>query len=292
MNTFAQITQQWAVSHGIKIVGILLVAQLLLLLLKVVISRFEKHFVADAASEKGKRAKTLSSIINKTIMITVYTTALIMIVAECGVAIGPLLAGAGIAGLAIGFGAQSLVKDIISGFFIILENQIRVGDVVTIAGVSGIVEAISLRTIRLRDVEGRVHIVPNGLIEVATNFTCEWSRALVEICVAYKEDVDRVTAVLQAVGEDLRSDPDFRNVILEPMTMQGIDSLGESSVNLRMFFKTLPIRQWDVAREFRKRVKKAFDAQGISIPFPHRTVYMEPSATGTPKTGPDHLPLE
>jgi small conductance mechanosensitive channel len=197
-----------------------------------------------------------------------------MIVAECGIAIGPLLAGAGIAGLAVGFGAQSLVKDVISGFFIILEDQIRVGDVVTIAGASGMVEAISLRTIRLRDVEGRVHVVPNGLIEVATNFTREWSRALVEIGVAYKEDVDRVINVLKEVGEDLRSDPDFKDLILEPMTVQGLDSFGDSSVNIRIFFKTLPIKQWDVAREFRKRVKKAFDQQGISIPFPHRTIYM------------------
>jgi small conductance mechanosensitive channel len=200
------------------------------------------------------------------------------------------LAGAGIAGLAIGFGAQSLVKDVISGFFIILEDQIRIGDVVNIAGVGGIVEAISLRTIRLRDIEGRVHIVPNGLIEVATNFTREWSRALVEIGVAYKEDVDRVIDVLKEVGEDLRNDPDFKDLILEPMTVQGLDSFGDSSVNIRIFFKTLPIKQWDVAREFRKRVKKAFDQRGISIPFPHRTIYMEPGGTGAAKTGSDMLP--
>jgi len=292
MSTFIHITQQWAVAHGIKIVGIILATQLLLLFLKVIVGRFEKHFISNTTTEKGKRAKTLSSIINKTVMITVYTTALIMIVAECGVAIGPLLAGAGIAGLAIGFGAQNLVKDIISGFFVILENQIRVGDVVTIAGVSGMVEEISLRTTRLRDVEGRVHIVPNGLIEVATNFTCEWSRALVEIGVAYKEDIDRVTAVLQTVGTALCADPNFKDMILEPMTMQGVDSLGESSVNIRMFFKTVPIRQWEVAREFRKRVKKAFDEQGISIPFPHRTIYMGSNTPGAPDTDSGHLPLE
>ena len=214
-----------------------------------------------------------------------------MVTAECGIAIGPLLAGAGIAGLAIGFGAQSLVKDVISGFFIILENQIRVGDVVTIAGAGGIVEEISLRTIRLRDVEGRVHIVPNGLIEVATNFTHEWSRALVEIPVAYKEDVDRVIAVLQEVGEELRADPDFSDLILEPMTVQGLDSFGDSSVNIRIFFKTVPIRQWDVAREFRKRVKKTFDQQGISIPFPHRTVFIESGPAVAPPP-PGRLPPE
>jgi len=151
---------------------------------------------------------------------------------------------------------------------------VRIGDVVNLAGVGGIVEAINLRTTRLRDVEGRVHIIPNGTIEVATNFTCEWSRALVEIGVAYKEDVDHVISVLREVSEALRNDPGFKDLILEPMTVQGLDSFGDSSVNIKMFFKTMPIKQWDVAREFRKRVKKAFDQQGIEIPFPHRTIYM------------------
>ena len=267
MSIFIQISQQWALEHGLKILGIIIIAQILILFLRMAVRRYEKHFVGTAGSEKTKRGKTLSTIISKTIIISIYTAAVIMITAECGIAIGPLLAGAGIAGLAIGFGAQSLVKDVISGFFIILENQIRVGDVVTIAGAGGIVEEITLRTTRLRDIEGRVHIVPNGLIEVATNFTHEWSRALVEIPVAYKEDVDRVIAVLQEVGEDLRSDPDFNDLILDPMTVQGLDSFGDSSVNIRIFFKTLPIKQWDVAREFRKRVKKAFDEQGITYRF-------------------------
>jgi small conductance mechanosensitive channel len=274
MSTLIQIAQQWALEHGLKILGIIIVAWILIQFVKAAVSRFEKRFAGDSASEKAKRITTLSAIIRTTVIISIYTAALIMIIEECGIAIGPLLAGAGIAGLAIGFGAQSLVKDVISGFFIILEDQIRVGDVVTIAGVGGIVEAISLRTTRLRDIEGRVHIVPNGLIDVATNFTREWSRALVEIGVAYKEDVDRVIGVLSEVGEDLRNDPDFKDLILEPMTVQGLDSFGDSSVNIRIFFKTLPIKQWDVAREFRKRVKKAFDQRGISIPFPHRTIYM------------------
>ena len=288
MSTFIQIAQQWAVEHGLKILGIIIVAWLLILFLRAAISRFEKRFADDSDSEKTKRVTTLSAIIRTTVIISIYTAAVIMIIEECGIAIGPLLAGAGIAGLAIGFGAQSLVKDVISGFFIILEDQIRVGDVVNIAGVGGIVESISLRTTRLRDIEGRVHIVPNGLIEVATNFTREWSRALVEIGVAYKEDVDRVIAVLQEVGENLRSDPDFKDLILEPMTVQGLDSFGDSSVNIRIFFKTLPIKQWDVAREFRKRVKKAFDQQGISIPFPHRTIYMARDE-GTHETGKNRL---
>jgi small conductance mechanosensitive channel len=206
--------------------------------------------------------------------VVIYLAAAMMIITECGVNIGPLLAGAGIAGVAIGFGAQSLVKDVISGFFLLMENQIRVGDVANIAGISGLVEAINLRTTRLRDLEGRVHIIPNGEIAVATNFTRDWSRALVEIGVAYKEDVDNVISVLKDVGEEMRNDPAYKEIILEPLTVLGVDSFGDSSVNIRVFFKTLPIKQWEVAREFRKRVKKAFDEKGIEIPFPHRTIYM------------------
>ncbi|MBM4309924.1 MAG: mechanosensitive ion channel family protein [Deltaproteobacteria bacterium] len=290
MNSLLQTAQQWALEHGLRILIIIFVAWLLTTLLKKAVSRFEQRFGDGPASEKVKRIKTLSAIISTAIKVTVYTSATIMVVAECGVAIGPLLAGAGIAGLAIGFGAQSLVKDVISGFFIILEDQIRVGDVVNIAGAGGMVESVNLRTIRLRDVEGRVHIVPNGLIEVATNFTREWSRALVEIGVDYKEDVDRVIGVLREVGEGMRSDPDFKDLILEPMTVQGLDSFGDSSVNIRIFFKTLPIKQWDVAREFRKRIKKAFDEHGISIPFPHRTVFLESTAPKVPPPA-GHLPL-
>ena len=244
---------------------------------------FEKGLEQTGAvpSEQEKRVKTLSGIMSTSISVIIYAAALMMIITECGVNIGPLLAGAGIAGLAIGFGAQSLVKDVISGFFLIMEDQIRVGDVANIAGIGGLVEAINLRTTRLRDLEGRVHIIPNGKIEVATNFTRDWSRALVEIGVAYKENVDNVIGVLQGIGEEMRNDPAFKEVILEPMTVLGLDSFGDSSVNIRLYFKTLPIKQWEVAREFRKRVKKAFDEKGIEIPFPHRTVYMgEGASTG------------
>jgi len=280
MNLSLQAIEAWLLSHGLKIIFILLIAWLLRKVLKAAIDRYEKKVEQQglAPSEREKRARTLSGIINTTINLSIFIIAGLMIISEFGVAIGPLIAGAGIAGVAIGFGAQSLVKDMISGFFIILENQVRIGDVVTIAGVSGIVEAINLRTTRLRDLEGRVHIIPNGTIEVATNFTREWSRALVEIGVAYKEDVDHVIGVLKAVSEELRNDPDFKDLILEPMTVLGLDSFGDSSVNIRMFFKTVPIKQWDVAREYRKRVKKAFDERGIEIPFPHRTVYMGEAA--------------
>jgi len=276
METIVESIKMWLLNHGIPIILIVLVALVAKKVLKSTIHRFEKRLEQNGIvpSEREKRAKTLSGIISTTITVVIYLAAAMMIITECGINIGPLLAGAVIAGVAIGFGAQSLVKDVISGFFLLMENQIRVGDVANIAGIGGLVEAINLRTTRLRDLEGKVHIIPNGSIEVATNFTREWSRALVEIGVAYKEDVDNVISVLKDVGEEMRNDPAFKEVILEPLTVLGLDSFGDSSVNIRVFFKTLPIKQWEVAREFRKRVKKVFDEKGIEIPFPHRTIYM------------------
>ena len=276
METIVESIKMWLLNHGLPIILIVLVTWVARKVLKSAVQRFEKRLKQDGIvpSEREKRAKTLSGIISTTITVVIYLAAAMMIITECGVNIGPLLAGAGIAGVAIGFGAQSLVKDVISGFFLLMENQLRVGDVANIAGIGGLVEAINLRTTRLRDVEGKVHIIPNGSIEVVTNLTREWSRALVEIGVAYKEDVDNVINVLKDVGEEMRNDPAFKEVILEPLTVLGLDSFGDSSVNIRVFFKTLPIKQWEVAREFRKRVKKAFDEKGVEIPFPHRTIYM------------------
>ena len=276
MEILLESTKVWVLNHGIPIVLIVILAWIARKILKIAIKRFEKSLEQEGVvtSERVKRAKTLSGIISTSISAIIYAVALMMLITECGVNIAPLIAGAGIAGLAIGFGAQSLVKDVISGFFLIMEDQIRVGDVANVAGVGGLVESINLRTTRLRDLEGKVHIIPNGSIVVATNLTKDWSRALVEIGVAYKENVDNVISVLKEVGEELRNDPAFKEVILEPMTVQGLNSFGDSSINIRLFFKTLPIKQWDVAREFRKRVKKAFDEKGIEIPFPHRTIYM------------------
>lgn len=276
MEILLESTKVWLLNHGTPIALIVILTWIARRILKIAISRFEKSLEQKGvvATEREKRSKTLSGIISTTISAIIYTVALMMIITECGVDIAPLIAGAGIAGLAIGFGAQSLVKDVISGFFLIMEDQIRVGDVANVAGVGGLVESINLRTTRLRDVEGKVHIIPNGSIVVATNLTKDWSRALVEIGVAYKENVDNVISVLKEVGEELRNDPAFKEVILEPMTVQGLDSFGDSSINIRLFFKTIPIKQWEVAREFRKRVKKAFDEKGIEIPFPHRTIYM------------------
>lgn len=267
---------EWGINHGIPILIILVTAFIATKILRSAVIRFERRFEGTGAvpSEMEKRARTLTGLLNTTISVVIYAAATMMVVTELGIAIGPLLAGAGIAGVAIGFGAQSLVKDVISGFFILLENQIRVGDVAEIAGKAGLVESINLRTTTLRDLEGKVHIVPNGIIDVASNFTKDWSRAVLEIGVAYKEDVDEVITVLKEVGDELAEDPEWGIFILEPMSLLGLDSFGDSSVNIKLFFKTVPLKQWDIARQYRLRVKKAFDEKGIEIPFPHRTIYM------------------
>jgi small conductance mechanosensitive channel len=261
----------------VKIGLILLGAFIAYRVVKMIIRRFEKVVLKQEGvvpSETEKRAKTLGRIIQTGLMAVILAVALMMIIKELGLDIGQIIAGAGIIGLAVGFGAQSLVKDMINGFFILMEDQYRVGDVVNVAGVGGVVEEMSLRTTVLRDLEGKVHFIPNGSISTATNMTKEWSRALLDIGVAYKEDVDEVMRVLKDIGEDMQKDPKYQQVILEPIQILGVNDFADSAVVIKVMFKTLPIKQWDVAREFRRRVKKTFDEKGIEIPFPHVTLYM------------------
>jgi len=268
---------RWLLTHGVKIGLILVGAFIAYRIVKVIIHRFEKVVIKQEGvvpTETEKRAKTLGRIIQTGLMAVIITIALMMIIKELGLDIGPIIAGAGIIGLAVGFGAQSLVKDMINGFFILMEDQYRVGDVVSIAGIGGAVEQMSLRTTVLRDLEGKVHYIPNGSISTSTNMTKEWSRALLDIGVAYKEDIDEVMKVLKDVGENMQKDPKYQQVILEPIQILGVNDFADSAVIIKVMFKTLPIKQWDVAREFRRRVKKTFDEKGIEIPFPHRTIYM------------------
>jgi moderate conductance mechanosensitive channel len=197
-----------------------------------------------------------------------------MILSELGINLAPLIAAAGIGGLAIGFGAQNLVRDVISGFFLIIENQVRVGDVVNINNKGGVVENITLRIIRLRDLHGTVHFIPHGQVTLVSNLTKDYSRYVFDVGVAYREDVDEVIGVLQEIGDGLANDPDFKSVILEPLEIMGLDRFEDSAIIIRARITTLPIQQWRVGREFNKRMKKVFDQRGIEIPFPHRTIYM------------------
>jgi len=275
----------WLLTSGLRIAFIVVGALIVMRILRFLITKIRRFFEDDdpaTKSEREKRAETLTRTLANFATIAIWFFAGMMILKELGVDIGPILAGAGIAGLAIGFGAQSLVKDFLSGIFIVVENEYRVGDVVKIADTAGLVEKITLRTTTLRDLEGKVHIIPNGEITVVTNMTKEWSRFLIDVGVAYKEDVDHVMEVLKEVGEGMEKDETFGVLILEPLQILGVDSFGDSSVNIRVMFTTQPLQQWTVGREFRRRIKKVFDEKGIEIPFPHRTIYL---GEGSPMEG-------
>jgi small conductance mechanosensitive channel len=223
--------------------------------------------------EAKKRADTLGSLLRYILLVAISLTAFIMILGEFGIAIGPILAAAGVVGLALGFGSQHLVQDIISGFFILLDDEIRVGDYVTTVGKGGTVERLNLRMTVLRDFSGNVHYIRNGQIDIVTNMTKDYSRYLFEIGVAYREDVDEVFEVIKLVDEDLRQDPQYGPMILEPIEIMGLDQFADSALIIKARTKTKPIKQWKVAREFNRRLKKAFDERDIEIPFPHLTLY-------------------
>jgi small conductance mechanosensitive channel len=240
-----------------------------------------------------KRVKTLIGLLLTICLTLVWVIAFVMSLDQIGLDITPILASAGIVGLAVGFGAQNLVRDVIHGFFIILENQVQVGDVAVVNGTGGLVEAISFRTITLRDLSGTVHIFPNGTVATLSNMTKDWSYYLLDIGVAYKEDTDRVSAVMKEVGKELHEDPEIGPNILEPIEILGVDQFGDSAVVIKARLKTLPIKQWMVGREYRRRLKKAFDEKGIEIPFPHRTLYMgEASRPFTVKGTLAHVEME
>jgi small conductance mechanosensitive channel len=206
-------------------------------------------------------------------MLLLWLTVSLMVLMEFGIEIGPIIASAGIVGLAVGFGAQNLVRDFISGFFIILENQIRVGDVAIINGTGGLVESINFRTTVIRDLSGVVHIFANGSIGTLSNLTNEWSAYVFEIGVAYKENTDRVIDVMRAVGLSMRADEKYGDLMLEDVDVFGVDKFADSAIVIKGRLKTKPIRQWEVGREFLRRVKLAFDEHGIEIPFPHLSLY-------------------
>jgi small conductance mechanosensitive channel len=222
----------------------------------------------------SKRAATLTGILRTIALSAIWAIVIIESLQLVGLDVAPILAGAGILGLAVGFGAQNLVRDLISGFFIILEDHIRLGDVAVINGTGGAVETITFRTISLRDFSGVVHVFPNGGITTLSNMTKDWSAFVLDMGVAYREDTDRVVALMQSVGEALRQDPELGRLILEPIEVVGIENFADSAVTLRARIKTKPAEQWKIGREYRRRLKQAFDAQGIEIPFPMRTLVM------------------
>ena len=275
----------WIVTHGLRIVFIVIGAFVAIRLSTFITNRVERAFEdadPDTMSERERQAATLGKVIRNFIRVVVWGLAIITILKELGVDIGPLLAGVGVAGLAIGFGAQSVVKDFLAGIFVLIEDQYNVGDVIRAAGVAGLVEKVTLRATTLRDLEGKVHIIPNGTIAVVTNMTKHWSRSVLDVGVAYKEDVDEVMEVLKDIGDGLEKDPEFSRMITGPLEVLGVEELADSAVVIRVMFTTVPNKQWTVAREFRRRIKNTFDAKGIEIPFPHQTIYL---GEGAPMNG-------
>lgn len=228
---------------------------------------------AESAEAIEKRARTISGILRKSASALIWALAIIMALREVGFDIRPLLAGAGIAGIAVGFGAQTLVRDVISGLFMLIENQIRVNDVVQINGTTGLVEEVNLRTTVLRSVDGTVHVFPNGAITNLSNLTRDFSYYVFDMGVAYKEDPDRVAEVMREVAGQMRQEPEWAPLMLEPLEVLGVDRFAESAVILKARIKTLPLKQWAVGRELNRRFKKRFDELGIEIPFPHVSVY-------------------
>jgi small conductance mechanosensitive channel len=273
---------QWAMKSGPHIVITLILAFISLKLSR----KLSEHFIALAIKQKEdsefqKRTQTLGSIIRYALVITILIVTSMIIISEFGIEIGPLIAAAGIVGLAVGFGAQSLVKDVITGFFILLEDQIRVGDVVQIAGKVGLVEKIHLKTTILRDLAGNVHYIPNGTIDSVTNMTKEYSCYVFEVGVAYRENIDEVIEVMKEVDEELRKDPNFKDDILGPLEVFGLDKFADSAIIIKARTTTKPIKQWYVGREFNRRLKMKFNERDIEIPFPHVTLYMGQNKDGT-----------
>jgi moderate conductance mechanosensitive channel len=267
------------VEHSIRIVMILAAAYAAAKILNKSVPRIRTHIIetmkrhGKADFELEKRAATLSGIFRKTIIIGIWLLAIVMALKESGFDIGPILAGAGVVGLAVGFGAQNLVRDLVSGMFILLENQVRVNDVAVINGTGGLVEQINLRTIVLRGQDGTVYVFPNGAINTLANMTHEYSYYVFNIGVAYKEDTDHVIDILKQVADELMQDEKYKPLIQAPLEVLGVDQFGDSAVVIKARFKTLPSQQWTVGREMNRRIKKKFDEVGIEIPFPHRSIY-------------------
>jgi small conductance mechanosensitive channel len=287
------------ISAALVPVTILVVALVLSRLVAVLVKRVEKGYYEDDADvaarasrlqrgliepediERGaqrKRALTLSTLLRNVAIAAIWVVAIILALEAAGLPVGPLLAAAGLAGLALSFGAQSLIKDLINGFFILLERQYDVGDTVAFADTSGTVERIELRTTVLRDMDGRRHVVPNGAITVSTNYTHTFSRYTLTVPVPYEEDVDRVVDVATAVAEEMRAGS-YSHLISAPVNVLGVDDYADSAVQVRLYLETLPGRQWEVGREYRRRLKMALDEAGISMPYPRQEVILRHEGT-------------
>ena len=267
---------QWATAASL--IGVLIAAFIVRSLVLKVLARFFVALSARSPSiEERKRIETLARVLRHAASLTLIVVAVLVGLNTIGVSIAPILGAAGVAGVAIGFGAQSLVKDFFSGMFLLLENQIRVGDVVEIAGKNGVVEELTLRRTKLRSFDGAVHYISNGLITTVSNFSTEFAFAVADVGVSYREDLDHVFSVMRATAAELREDPQFSAAVVDALDIAGVEQLADSAIVIRCRMKTVPAEQWRVRREFLKRLKIAFDREGISIPYPHRMLVQGPA---------------
>jgi len=276
ISKFIQSIIPWLLSHGIKIIAIIFLSYIISRFGAIFIERFiRKIIISDRFSSKEaekKREDTLIQIFAGSFRILIGIVALLMVLQEVGIAIAPLLAAAGIAGLAFGFGGQYLIRDLISGLFIIMENQYRVGDVVCFGETCGLVEDISLRMTTLRDLDGTVHHVPHGEIKKVSNLSKYFARVNLDVNISYSSNIEQVISVVNKVGKELAEDSEWKEYILEPPQFVRVDSFGDSAIIIKILGKTKPLKQWDVTGELRKRLKIAFDREGIEIPFPQRVI--------------------
>jgi len=281
----------WLDTHGIRILVIIIVALVLFFLLRRFIPLLIQRSISRQAKRQSKeevkkRANTLSSAFIKTGKIIIAIFTIFTILPEFGINIAAALTGLGIAGIAVALGTQNLIKDLLAGTFIILEDQYRVGDVVTVAGISGLVEEIGLRRTVLRDLDGIVHSISNNEIKISSNFTKEYSRVNINIAVAYAEDLDRVIEVINNICQEMAKDPNWSKDFVSTPKVLRVDNLGDSGIDIKILGDTKPSRQWDVAGELRLRIKRVFDEEGIEIPWPHTKVYFgnTPPAISKSKT--------
>jgi small-conductance mechanosensitive channel len=305
---------EWAIGKPLAVLGILLVAVLARWLVHKLIDRLtlsaadgvmpsgfglgklglsaeKRTSTSLAAARHEQRAKAMGSLLKSVATGTIFAIAVVTALAEVGVNVAPLLASAGVVGLAVGFGAQTLVKDFLSGIFMIFEDQYGVGDVIDAGEAIGTVEAVSLRVTRIRDIDGTVWYVRNGEVLRIGNMSQNWAQTVLDIQVAYSEDLQQVRQILTDVAHDMWGDEDYQGKIIEEPEVWGIQSLDPDGVTVRVVLKTAPLEQWGVAREMRERIKARFDHEGIEIPFPQRVVWHRDAAQG-PSTGRTGGPAE
>ena len=288
--------QSLILSGPLKILGIVIAIYLLIRVSDTFIDRFFNALTAnelippDTSQRLAQRVTTFSRVLRSLVATVWISTGILTTLSIVGVELGPVLAGAGILGLALSFASQNLIKDVINGLLILWEDQYAVGDVIQIGKASGLVESLNLRITQLRNSEGRLITIPNSSITVVENLSKDWSRVDLAITIAYDANVDRAITVVKQVGEDMTSDPAWKDKIPEPPDVLGVDEIGNNGITLRVWIKTLPLQQWNVAREFRRRLKRSLDDEGIAIGLPQQSLWFRNSADRSPVDGKEHLP--